>query len=567
MAGMESNAPEILWTAGFFNERFPDPVSPLGWSLLGPLIESYAFRDPLRYLGFADAGAVPVGRLWHGHPYTNVLVFQVLYKVFPDFLLPEDCYRYFPLGNVDMRKDAPYPPSIWSPRLIFSIVRAFVSDPRNWSPFHNHRVWNEYRLRHDRRVQALVQAAAELEQSHAAFPEILPVLKQAEQAHVDLLRIHRWSLTHADLTYGLLVRLIRAWVDRDHAGEIGSRWVTGTPNKTLVVDAALRSLADQVQRSPLLRHAVANASSFAELERVCESLEGDGQRFLETVRSFLSTHGHRSVSLDVAVPNMADDPMQVVHWLRMLAEEPTPKIESGVFAGAEPGALAFWKKWLIGPVRSLAREYMGLREDQRYYWQKSLAVSRRLYLIGAAAMVQAGVIREREEVFFATHSELVEFADGRMTGEELAAHIAARRGEWGECVKESQHGATESYPDFMIGDRPLMPPPSKSWLGRGVSAGSATGRARVVKAVGELGIIEPGEILVAPSTDPGWTPVFGRIAGLVLERGGVLSHGAVVAREYGIPAVAGVAGISSEIQDGEIIEVNGSTGQVTRVHP
>ncbi|HEY6041601.1 MAG TPA: hypothetical protein VIX58_05680, partial [Anaerolineae bacterium] len=84
---------EIIWTAGFFNERFPAPVSPLGWSVIGPLIEKLALRDPLRWMGFPEAEEIPASRLYHGHPYANVAVFQILYNPFPDFLLPEDAVR------------------------------------------------------------------------------------------------------------------------------------------------------------------------------------------------------------------------------------------------------------------------------------------------------------------------------------------------------------------------------------------------------------------------------------------------------------------------------------------
>jgi pyruvate,water dikinase len=108
-------------------------------------------------------------------------------------------------------------------------------------------------------------------------------------------------------------------------------------------------------------------------------------------------------------------------------------------------------------------------------------------------------------------------------------------------------------------------PTRNEWQGRGVSAGIAIGKARIVNLPNELGRVESGEILVAPSTDPAWTPVFGRLAGLVMERGGVLSHGAVVAREYHLPAVTAIPNLTHELSDGELIEVDGTSGMVRRV--
>ncbi len=84
---------ETFWTAGFLNERFPAPVSPLGWSVVGALFERYALRDPLRFMGYPAAETIPATRLVHGHPYTNVLIFQILYNPFPAARVPADAVR------------------------------------------------------------------------------------------------------------------------------------------------------------------------------------------------------------------------------------------------------------------------------------------------------------------------------------------------------------------------------------------------------------------------------------------------------------------------------------------
>jgi len=145
----------ILWTSGFFNERFPAPVSPLGWSLIGPQIEELGLRDPLRYLGYPDAGKIPLTRLWRGHPYANALAFHIFFKPFPDAILPEDAYRYFPKGDASIRKRALYPRWIDVPRLCFSLLWAFISDPFNMSPLNNYRHWKEFVPEYDREIARL----------------------------------------------------------------------------------------------------------------------------------------------------------------------------------------------------------------------------------------------------------------------------------------------------------------------------------------------------------------------------------------------------------------------------
>jgi pyruvate,water dikinase len=100
--------------------------------------------------------------------------------------------------------------------------------------------------------------------------------------------------------------------------------------------------------------------------------------------------------------------------------------------------------------------------------------------------------------------------------------------------------------------------------GVAASSGRATGVARVVHGMSELNRVKPGDILVTNSTDPGWTPVFLLIRGLVLETGGILAHGTVLAREYGLPAVTSVRNATRLIKDGELIAIDGSRGTIKR---
>jgi pyruvate,water dikinase len=186
----------------------------------------------------------------------------------------------------------------------------------------------------------------------------------------------------------------------------------------------------------------------------------------------------------------------------------------------------------------------------------------------AEHLVTEGVIATRAEVFYATHDELAAYFEARLTRTELARVIAARQAEWCDYQRAFAQSPATAYPPFLRGDVPLWNAPQRilaQWRGRAISPGVGRGVARVVYTPDELARVQYGDVLVAPATDPAWTPVFARLAGLVVERGGVLSHSAVVAREYRVPAVAGIANIVAEIRDGEIIEVDGSRGIVAQV--
>ncbi|MBC7261878.1 MAG: PEP/pyruvate-binding domain-containing protein, partial [Chloroflexi bacterium] len=208
---------DYIWTSGFLNERFPLPVSPLGWSLIKELLEELAFRDPLRYLGMKNVERLPITKLYRGHPYVNLFVFQTLYKVFPDVLLPEDAYRYFPSGQTELRRQVKYPRSLLDPRFLLSMAWHFLHQPVVWSPWHHHRVWAAFATQHEQRNRQLQKQYETLCNNASALEPIWTTIQQAQQLNAELLALHRWSLTFADLTYSLLRRLTKAWVRREDA--------------------------------------------------------------------------------------------------------------------------------------------------------------------------------------------------------------------------------------------------------------------------------------------------------------------------------------------------------------
>jgi pyruvate,water dikinase len=177
----------------------------------------------------------------------------------------------------------------------------------------------------------------------------------------------------------------------------------------------------------------------------------------------------------------------------------------------------------------------------------------------------------REDVFFLTTAELEELLDGTaMFPHQLRALISLRRQAHREL-------GARRLPDQMLlaqGEFPCddgtgageSPEPhgdsGRVLTGLSACGGQAEGRAVVLRDLSEATRLQAGDVLVTRQTDPGWGPVFFLIRGLVLERGGMLSHGAIIAREFGIPAIVGVAGATSRIATGRRVSVNGDTGHV-----
>lgn len=536
------------WTSGFLDERLIEPVSPLGWSVLRASLEDVAFREPLRMLGIRPSELGPLTRLWNGHPYVNVAVFAALYKLFPDWLLPEDARRFFPGGDLARRKDAPRPRSVFAPEVWPGLLRTALNDPLVVSPLNNESAWNRFERQYRFAMAALSDRIAALE---PAPPDdltvILGLLDEVERRNRRLLEIHRWSLTHAEIWYSLLRRL-------------ASRLLG--PQAAAYAAAAVRDLDD---RSMHLNRALLELARFDDT---------DGEAFQTRLQNFLIEYGHRSFSLDLLRPGFAAEPAQVIGLVRALRAPPGEYPRST--AAPTPirslqGRLAYW---LLSPLARITRRYARLREDQRFTWQRGLALMRRLYLIAGRILCERGSLQRAEDVFFLTADE-VRAARARRSNDQELVRQRARR--FAEDNARYAGDPRANYPAFLRGNTPLWdldsridptePGPRTGAVLRGepVSPGIGRGRARVIQRAADLPQIQPGEVLVARGADPGWTVVFEGLAGLVTESGGQLSHAAVAAREYHLPAVLAVPRATQLIRTGDEIIVDGATGQVRQI--
>jgi len=205
-----------------------------------------------------------------------------------------------------------------------------------------------------------------------------------------------------------------------------------------------------------------------------------------------------------------------------------------------------------------ARELAGMREAPKFFIVRLLYRAREL-LLGIGRELEAkGKLAAVDEIFLLDLPELrsaIEGADLRQQADVRRASMARER-DRRRIPRVLLSDGTDAEL-LLIADQP-----AGSLIGTPASAGRVTGRARVVMDPAGARI-EPGEILVAPSTDPGWTPLFLTAGGLVMEMGGAMSHGAVVAREYGIPAVVGLPQATARLQTGQWITVDGGAGTVT----
>jgi pyruvate,water dikinase len=206
----------------------------------------------------------------------------------------------------------------------------------------------------------------------------------------------------------------------------------------------------------------------------------------------------------------------------------------------------------------LIRNFSGYREYPKYAIVSRYFVYKEALVKEAERLVKAGVIPEKEDIYYLSFEELREVV---RTNELDHPIISKRKEEYRLYERLTPPRVITSDGEIITGEYKRDNLPAGAIVGLAVSSGDIEGRARVILNM-EDADLEEGDILVTVFTDPSWTPLFVSIKGLVTEVGGLMTHGAVIAREYGLPAVVGVENATRLIKDGQRIRVNGTDGYV-----
>ena len=351
------------------------------------------------------------------------------------------------------------------------------------------------------------------------------------------------------------------------AGRFGGL-VSNVKTKTTETNQALEDLATQV-RTDLTLQDLFRSVEANELQAELETSQS-GQAFLERFEAFLAQYGHRETTLTISEPAWKDQPEIVLGILKVLAEtelrqteryEAWQQVHAELLENSILGTRLLRKPFLKSLTK--ARSFFQIREDTHFYVTLMQPTIRRVALELGRRLVQAGALDEAAEVFHLQLGELETFGEPWPPSEQMVTKIR-------ELVARRK-ARRESLADKPMIDPRLLTlasqaPPGKDVLLNGTSGspGVASGPAKIVRDVSEFGKLRAGDVLVAPVTNPAWTPLFQRAAAVVVDAGGAASHAAIVAREYGVPAVMGTMNGTKELKDGQWIQVDGSRGLVLK---
>ena len=381
-----------------------------------------------------------------------------------------------------------------------------------------------------------------------------------------------WCMIAVGVLGGLLTRFAGSDADRLRAGLLAGATdiVSAEPAKRIAemarLAAADRGLVRALTQGPI-------DDAVTGLGRI----PGLADRY----RDYLATFGDRCVGeLKLESPTLRDDPAPLLRAIGQAAADmspnapPVPQVPEGGRPGPLPGAsMSRRQRWLVGLVAREARARIRDRENLRFERTRVFGRVRRIVAEIGRRLADADRLDRPEDVFYLTIDEVLGVAEGTTAAETLRPIAVARR-------RAFDGYRAEPAPPRRFMTRgpaaiaPILPAPGnpdtghvddgEQRTGLACGAGVVRGVARVIHDPRQA-ILRDGDILVAAATDPGWVTLFARAAGVVVERGSVLSHSAIVAREMGLPAVVGVVGATSWLADGDLIEVDGGAGTVTRI--
>ncbi len=558
----EPNFPElagqpVIWSNANIKDAMPFVMTTLTWNA-GHYTLNLMLTSNLLAAGYHPPPGIDWTRLYKGRGYFNLSALQwSLYDAVGT--LPEETNNLLGGHQPEIKVPAGNPISGWNGikrslrklNLVFNVLKTqFYSKDIFKDIWKRSQSWNQLNF-HGMTGTELVSVIDEIGKKYIEFAPIYMILTSSASLPLDTLTK---TLEHdfPGRGYSLANNLLA-----------GSAQITSAEHGYRLIELARTALKDEAACKYF-------ASEHFDPAAFKDEIPVNSQ-FMKEFEEFLKDFGHRGIyEGDLMNPRWREDPTYLLENIRAAvlfpgnADYRKAQAEKRKAAEEEIDRKLKWslKHLKINMWVKQAIKGSQMREMAKYIWMKPFEPMRLLVQEIGSRLVERGILNEQADVYHCATHELVSILSGYWDGTGLKVLVEERkqlREEFSEL----------DPPDVIIDELPLPKTRSPEVQGQvltglGVAAGRAAGKARLIRHPRENTRLQAGDVLVAPSTDPGWTPLFLRANAVVMEVGGYLSHGAIVAREYGIPAVVNVAGVMKTLKDGEKLTVDGDEGKVYR---
>jgi rifampicin phosphotransferase len=382
--------------------------------------------------------------------------------------------------------------------------------------------------------------------------------------------------------YGTLKKLCVSWCGDEH-GSLQNDLIAGEGGiESTEPTRLLLRLAAQARQNPALRRLLLETPP----DDLARLLPADPRfpDFAAEIARYLDLYGFRCVNeLKLEEPSLRDRPAFLYQILRnyLAMEDPAAldvaameERERKLRAGAEARAFAAirspWRRWIFRRVLANARLGVKNRENLRFARTRIYGLLRELLRAIGEDFADEGLLATTDDIFYLEIDEVWDFIRGRAVTTDLKGLAALRRAEFDAYRREVEKTPADRFETFGLPyhrnryqGKPQPAAVGEDGVLRGIGCcpGVVTGPVKVLRAPSEDARLD-GEILVAERTDPGWVPLYPSVSGLLIERGSILSHSAIVAREMGIPTIVGIAGLVSTLKTGQVVTMDGAAGTV-----
>jgi len=355
------------------------------------------------------------------------------------------------------------------------------------------------------------------------------------------------------------------------------QFLSGFRSKTMEANEHLFEIAKKIRADKALSELVVTTPAKRMMKTLRETPAASA--IVAGIDDYLNTYGHLGYSLDFVEPLPLEDPSGLLATLKTMVSdrnydpknhemEATRKRETAM-EDILP-LLEGLQYWQFRFRHWFTHRFYYIREEVMFYLYTPLPALRPLALELGQRLTEAGTIAEPDHVFYLVMDELRHAVEARKESKAVPAYVqlAAERFELREARKRLHPPGTVPFdasedPGVKFKETQFVNDPnSDTMMGVPVSPGTVTAPASLIKTPAEFDQMRPGSILVCPMTNPAWTPLFAHASGLVTDMGGILGHGSIVAREYGIPAVVGTGTSTIRVKNGQMISVDGDAGIV-----
>ncbi len=560
---------DILWTRAYGDEYWADATTPLFFDVMGKMLTDYVNHEGARIMGYKEITDSKLLKLHKSRVYFNSWVLEKAFSYYPKFARSKELLNYFPLA--DQKRISQYP-SILHKTLLSQILVA-IRDPDGMM----HRTDKAYR----KWAQGFMEKCDyfdEIDLGVLSDTRLVELYNEIETAGIKHYRLIRYGMVSHSIATNLMIKnWLVDWLG-DENGSLYAGLISGLDdNKTIEMNIRFSDMAKILRDNQDLLDRVNSISDLSSLnESQIDELISSNFEFKEGFDLFIKDYGHRSNTREILYPRWREDQAYVLEVIKLLSSSDLDlrkkeaeskknrfETEKKVLKRIRKQKFGFFKARIFKIVLDLAQTYLTFRENQRFYLDHLLFRQRLLLHEMGSRLIQKGVISELNDVFFFYEIELFSFFNKSPSDKKV---ISPLKEDILKRKKEFYRYKSSLPPKFLKNgiefDDTVMEYNQSVIYGAAASPGIFKGVARVVGSIGELSQLEDNEILITSNTDPAWTAVFSKLGGLITETGGILSHGAVISREYRIPAVTAVKGATKIFKTGDELVVDGNEGVV-----